>query len=166
MNKTQIACLIIISALLGGCTKDKKPCCCCSDNYRAGGGLSEAARFLLDARYDHLRCEVKLDRLRDLYEVTPTEPGGLLDENIDAGPDSTGDIMSGSADDPLTGGHDGPLTGGHDGPLTGGHDDPLTGSHDRMQDNITAVVAAGEACWEASDALVEKYNSWPTALVT
>ena len=62
--------LVLVSAIfVGGCCSQ----CLVMD-------VSE--RQLLDARYDHLRCEVYVDRLRDLYNVTDEEPGGLMDEDL------------------------------------------------------------------------------------
>ena len=152
MNRTIF--LLALPMLIGGCmhNSDVK-------------GLTIAEKQLLDARHEHLRCEVKLDRLRDMYRVPLDEqPGGLLDDNLMAErPTDSGvgdaPIVIGH-DAPLTIGHDGPLTGGHDAPLTIGHDDPLTGSHDQeTNDELRAMtVAAATACWNAVSELVNRYN--------
>ena len=117
-------------------------------------GLSVEERHLLDARHDHLRCEVKLDRLRHLYHVTDEEPGGLMDDTLEA----ANDTDPPSNDKPLTGGHDAPLTGGHDRPLTGGHDAPLTGGHDYVDALRAELVVQASACWDSVAVLVNTYN--------
>jgi len=128
--------------LLGACSINNK-------------GLNVGERQLLDVRHDHLRCEVKLDRLRDLYQIPlEEEPGGLMDGSLVAG----GDTTDGSFDAPLTGGHDAPLTGGHDAPLTGGHDAPLTGGHDHVGDMRQATLESADACWDSVALLVNRYN--------
>ena len=130
----------------------------------SGKLLTVEERQLIDARHDLLRCQVYIDRLRDLYNVTDTEPDGLMDDKLDVGT-SPGDQQPppiiGGADGPLVGNHDGPLTGNHDAPLVGGHDDPLTGNHDAadIDDLREAVMLSAAACWDASDRLVSKYNS-------
>jgi hypothetical protein len=118
-------------------------------------GLSVEERHLLDARYDHLRCEIKLDRLRDLYDVTEEEPHGLMDNTLEAN-NETGTPGS---DKPLVGGHDSPLIGGHDRPLTGGHDSPLTGGHDYLDALRGATKASADLCWDAVAVLYNTYNS-------
>lgn len=117
-------------------------------------GLSIEERHLLDARHDHLRCEVKLDRLRDLYKITEEEEGGLMDEELESA-NETGNPTN---DKPLTGGHDAPLTGGHDKPLTGGHDAPLTGGHDYVDALRNELVIHAGACWDTVSVLVNRYN--------
>jgi hypothetical protein len=119
--------------------------------------MSVSERQLLDVRYDHLRCEVYLDRLRDLYNVTDEEPGGLMDESLNADGKETNTGVP-SFDGPLTGRHDGPLTGRHDGPLTRSHDGPLTGRHDDIDDLRDAVRQSARFCWETTEMLVDKYN--------
>lgn len=136
--------LLLTSLLLAGCMHSSEV-----------KGLSVEERHLLDARYDHLRCELKLDRLRHLYKVTEEEPNGLMDDTLEAA-NETGDPTN---DKPLTGGHDAPLTGGHDRPLTGGHDAPLTGGHDYVDALRGAVVASADLCWDAVAELVNTYNA-------
>lgn len=148
-------CLLALPMLLGGCmhNSDVK-------------GLTILEKQLLDARHEHLRCEVKLDRLRDMYKVPLDEAsGGLLgDHLIPERPTASGSgdepIVIGH-DAPLTIGHDAPLTGGHDAPLTIGHDDPLTGSHDQStnDDLRELTVAAAAACWNDVSQLVNRYNA-------
>ena len=118
-------------------------------------GLSVEERHLLDARHDHLRCELKLDRLRHLYQVTEEEPGGLMDDDLEA----ANETDAPTNDKPLTGGHDAPLTGGHDKPLTGGHDAPLTGGHDYVDALRNDVVFYAGLCWDTVSDLVNTYNS-------
>lgn len=120
--------------------------------------MSVSERQLIDARYDHLRCEVYLDRLRDLYNVTDEEPGGLMDDELNADGMETNTGVP-SFDGPLTGRHDGPLTGRHDGPLTRSHDDPLTGRHDDIDDLREAVMVSATQCWATTEELVDKYNA-------
>lgn len=136
--------LLLLPAMLVGCLQSTEI-----------KGLSVEERHLLDARHDHLRCELKLDRLRHLYDVTEEEPGGLLDNTLEAA-NETGDP---SNDKPLTGGHDAPLTGGHDSPLTGGHDAPLTGGHDYVDALRAELVVQADACWDSVAVLVNTYNS-------
>ena len=125
-------------------------------------GLTVGERQLLDVRHDHLRCEVKLDRLRHLYELTPEERGGVMDNGLNAGNEmgdpSLDSPLTGGHDAPLTGGHDAPLTGGHDAPLTGGHDAPLTGGHDYADALRGATKVAADACWDTVAVLVNRYN--------
>lgn len=119
--------------------------------------MDVSERQLIDARFDHLRCEVYLDRLRDLYRVTDEEPGGLMDDSLDPlGEDPETGVPS--FDDPLTGKHDGPLIGKHDGPLTRGHDDPLTGKHDDIDDLREAVIGSANQCWAVTEDLIDRYN--------
>ena len=135
--------LLLLTWLLSGCM------------HQSGvKGLSVEERHLLDARHDHLRCELKLDRLRHLYDVTDEEPGGLMDDTLEAA-NETG---SPTNDKPLTGGHDAPLTGGHDKPLTGGHDAPLTGGHDYVDALRAELVVQSNACWNSVATLVNTYN--------
>lgn len=136
--------LLFLPLLLIGCMHDAEI-----------KGLSVEEKHLLDARHDHLRCEVKLDRLRDLYKVTEEEPGGLMDKDLEA-TNATGDPTN---DKPLTGGHDAPLTGGHDKPLTGGHDAPLTAGHDYVDALRGELVASAGVCWDTVSILVNRYNS-------
>lgn len=138
--------LFVLAGTLAGCGDDDK-------------ALSVQERMLLDVRHDYLRCEIYIDRLRDLYDVTDTEQDGLMGDELDPGPDDDGGALAGGGDDPLTGGHDGPLTGGHDDPLTGGHDDPLTGGHDQMPADLEKLKESRDACWDATQRLVDKYNS-------
>lgn len=140
----KVACLMIFSLALGGCLHngDVK-------------GLTDTQKQLLDARHDHLRCEVKLDRLRDLYNVSlDRNPGGLLDGAVD--PENP--KQAPTLDAPLTGGHDAPLTGDHDAPLTGGHDAPLTGDHDYADALREATLVSAQACWDNVDTLYQKFN--------
>lgn len=117
--------------------------------------LTIMEKQLLDARHDHLRCEVKLDRLRDLYKVPlDADPGGLLDSDID--PENPKEAPT--KDAPLTGGHDAPLTGDHDAPLTGGHDAPLTGDHDYADALREATIVSAQACWDDVNALYLRFN--------
>ncbi len=118
-------------------------------------GLTVEERQLIDVRHDHLRCEVKLDRLRHLYKVTELEDGGLMDADLEAAnaPGNPGN------DKPLTGGHDAPLTGGHDAPLTGGHDAPLTGGHDYADALRAELIVQSSACWDTVSTLVNRYNT-------
>lgn len=100
---------------------------------------------LIDARYKFLRCQVQIQRLRELYDVPASDPD----------------------DGPLSGGSDGPLVGGHDGPLVGGHDGPLVGGHDAqtVEEREEAVEALNEAtigCQEAVTALNVKYGPCAT----
>ena len=118
-------------------------------------GLSVEERHLLDARHDHMRCELKLDRLRHLYKVTEEEPHGLMDSSLVA----NNDPGAPASDKPLVGGHDAPLTGGHDKPLTGGHDAPLTGGHDYLDALRAATLEAADLCWDAVFDLYDTYNS-------
>lgn len=117
-------------------------------------GLSVEERHLLDARHDHMRCELKLDRLRHLYRITDEEEHGLMDKNLVA----NNDPGNPASDKPLVGGHDAPLTGGHDKPLTGGHDAPLTGGHDYLDALRHATVVAAELCWDGVADLYNLYN--------
>jgi len=152
MNNKNGVLLVVATFLLSGCCNQ-----CLT--------MSVTERQLIDARHDHLRCEVYLDRLRDLYNVTDEEPDGLMDENLDAEGIATYTGV-GSFDGPLTGRHDGPLTGRHDGPLTRSHDDPLTGRHDDIDELREAVMVSATQCWEAVDRLVGKYNSCVVDFVT
>jgi hypothetical protein len=147
-------CLLALPILLGGCmhNSDVK-------------GLTIAEKQLLDARHEHLRCEVKLDRLRQMYQVPLYEKeGGLLGDHLvpvrPTNPGSGDEPIVIGHDAPLTIGHDAPLTGGHDAPLTIGHDDPLTGSHDQStNDELRAMtVAAAKVCWNDVSQLVNRYN--------
>lgn len=117
-------------------------------------GLTVEERHLLDVRHEHLRCELKLDRLRDLYKVTEEEPSGLMDMSLKA----ANDTGTPTNDKPLTGGHDAPLTGGHDKPLTGGHDAPLTGGHDYLDALREATKESADLCWDSVSVLVNNYN--------
>lgn len=117
-------------------------------------GLSVEERHLLDARHDHMRCELKLDRLRHLYKVSDDEEHGLMDRTLEA----TNDPDNPASDKPLAGGHDAPLTGGHDKPLTGGNDAPLTGGHDYLDALRGATVNAAELCWDSVADLYNLYN--------
>jgi len=141
MNKLLGAGVMLSSLLLSACVFGSK-------------GLTVSERQLLDVRHDHLRCEVKLDRLRHLYQVTPEEGGGLMDDELEAG-NEMGDP---TFDAPLTGGHDAPLTGGHDAPLTGGHDAPLTGGHDYADALRGAILESANDCWDTVFELVDRYN--------
>jgi len=117
-------------------------------------GLSVEERHLLDARHDHMRCELKLDRLRHLYQVTEEEEHGLMDSELTA----TNDPGNPASDKPLVGGHDAPLTGGHDKPLTGGNDAPLTGGHDYLDALRNETNVAAELCWDSVANLYNRYN--------
>jgi len=140
----KVSCLIILSLALGGCLHD-------SDVKK----LTITERQLLDARHDHLRCEVKLDRLRDLYKVPLNmNPGGLLDSAVH--PENPKEAPT--LDAPLSGGHDAPLTGDHDAPLTGGHDAPLTGDHDYADALREATLVSASACWDNVNNLYLKFN--------
>ena len=142
LKRGSVLLLAAIAVLGSSCNGDDNP-------------LSVDERWLIDARYDHLRCEVYLDRLRDLYELSDTEKDGLMGDELVPGPDTS---PGGYFDGPLVVGHDGPLTGGHDGPLTGGHDGPLTGGHDQILANLQGVKDAKVDCWAAVNRLVTKYN--------
>ncbi len=147
MRKILAVAVSLTALILGACGSSSK-------------ALTVEERQLIDVRHDHLRCEVKLDRLRDLYQVTREEPSGLMHE-LEAG-----NVMGDPAlDAPLTGGHDAPLTGGHDSPLTGGHDAPLTGGHDYANALREAVYVKGQACWDAVSVLVNLYNECVVAYV-
>ena len=136
------ASVLLSAVLVGGC------------GLFGNNGLTVAERQLLDVRHDHLRCEVKLDQLRALYQVTRWEDGGLMDDTLAAG-NEMGDP---SNDAPLIGGHDAPLIGGHDAPLIGGHDAPLTGGHDYADALRGATKVAADACWDSVFNLVDHYN--------
>lgn len=126
-----------------------------------GKELSVEEQFLLDVRYDYLRCELYVDRLRDLYDVNDTERDGLMGPDLESGGLLAGAQdapLNDDLDGPLTGDHDGPLTGDHDGPLTGDHDAPLTGDHDQLMSNLNGVKSARDMCWSAVNRLVTKYN--------
>ncbi len=136
--------LVLLPLLLVGCMHNSEV-----------KGLSVEERHLLDARHDHLRCEMKLDRLRHLYKITEEEDGGLMDKELEAANESGAPTN----DKPLTGGHDAPLTGGHDKPLTGGHDAPLTGGHDYVDALRNELVIHASACWDTVSILVNRYNT-------
>lgn len=142
MRTTMI--LLLLPFLLVGCLHNDE-----------AKGLSVEERHLLDARHDHMRCELKLDRLRHLYKVTEEEDGGLMDSDLKAANEGG----SPANDKPLTGGHDAPLTGGHDAPLTGGHDAPLTGGHDYVDALRAELVVQSDACWDTVSTLVNRYNT-------
>jgi hypothetical protein len=144
MDKKNLTLLLVAALVLSACCNQ-----CLT--------MTVTERQLIDARHDHLRCEVYLDRLRDLYNVPDEEKDGLMDEDVDPqGIEET--VGLGAFDGPLTGKHDGPLTGKHDGPLTRGHDDPLTGKHDDIDELREATMVSATKCWDATERLVEKYN--------
>ena len=152
MNNKNVLVVLVAALMTGGC---------CSQCVT----LDVSERQLLDVRHDHLRCEVYLDRLRDLYNVLDEEPGGIMDEELDAIAETTTTGIP-AFDGPLTGRHDGPLTGRHDGPLTRGHDDPLTGRHDDIDDMREATMWSAQQCWDTVDELVERYNECVAEFVT